>query len=136
MRECGVVERLSDTTRNALINITTIFLGLGVGSKLLADKFLNVETLGILFLGIIAFSIGTASRNIDGKADECIFIYQGKPADWFSRSVRGTDGRKGVSGYGSQGRPSERASYACNGPNVAGVVGSAVAAGMLLAVFQ
>ena len=55
MRECGVVERLSDTTRNALINITTIFLGLGVGSKLLANEFLTLETLGILLLGIIAF---------------------------------------------------------------------------------
>ncbi|MEE4607245.1 MAG: sodium ion-translocating decarboxylase subunit beta, partial [Desulfobacteraceae bacterium] len=61
MRECGVVERLSKTTQNALINIVTIFLGLGVGSRLSAEKFLNLETLGILFLGVVAFSIGTAS---------------------------------------------------------------------------
>ena len=60
MRECGVVDRLSDTAQNALINITTIFLGLSVGSKLSADKFLDKNTLGILLLGIVAFSIGTA----------------------------------------------------------------------------
>ncbi|WP_189473097.1 sodium ion-translocating decarboxylase subunit beta, partial [Litchfieldella qijiaojingensis] len=60
MRECGVVERLSDTAQNALINIVTIFLGLSVGSKLVADRFLAVETLGILGLGIVAFAIGTA----------------------------------------------------------------------------
>ncbi|WP_311946110.1 sodium ion-translocating decarboxylase subunit beta [Halomonas piscis] len=60
MRECGVVERLSQTSQNALINIVTIFLGLSVGSKLMADRFLAVETLGILGLGIVAFAIGTA----------------------------------------------------------------------------
>ena len=60
MRECGVVDRLSDTAQNALINIVTIFLGLSVGSKLSADKFLDLETLGILILGVIAFGIGTA----------------------------------------------------------------------------
>ena len=60
MRECGVVERLSDTAQNALINIVTIFLGLSVGSKLMADRFLAVETLGILGLGMVAFAIGTA----------------------------------------------------------------------------
>ena len=60
MKECGVVDRLSDTAQNALINITTIFLGLSVGSKLAADKFLDPKTLGILLLGIVAFAIGTA----------------------------------------------------------------------------
>ena len=60
-RECGVIERLSDTMQNALINIVTIFLGLGVGSKLLATRFLNLETVGILILGVVAFAIGTAS---------------------------------------------------------------------------
>ena len=60
MRECGVVDRLTDTTQNALINIVTIFLGLGVGSKLSSEAFLNIETLGILFLGMGAFAIGTA----------------------------------------------------------------------------
>ncbi|MEC7219471.1 MAG: sodium ion-translocating decarboxylase subunit beta, partial [SAR324 cluster bacterium] len=60
-RECGVVDRLSDTMQNALINTVTIFLGLGVGSKLLATRFLNLETVGILILGMIAFGIGTAT---------------------------------------------------------------------------
>ncbi|MCK5882183.1 MAG: sodium ion-translocating decarboxylase subunit beta, partial [Bacteriovoracaceae bacterium] len=67
MKECGVVERLSSTVQNALMNIVTIFLGLGVGSKLSADQFLNVETLGILVLGIVAFSIGTASGILMAK---------------------------------------------------------------------
>jgi len=67
MKECGVVERLSFTAQNALINITTIFLGLSVGSKLVADKFLDINTLGILGLGIIAFAIGTASGVLIAK---------------------------------------------------------------------
>jgi oxaloacetate decarboxylase beta subunit len=67
MRECGVVERLSDTTQNALINIVTIFLGLSVGSKLQADQFLVMDTLGILLLGMVAFAIGTASGVLMAK---------------------------------------------------------------------
>ena len=67
LKECGVVDRLSNTAKNELINIVTIFLGLAVGSKLAADKFLNAETLGILLLGMIAFSIGTAAGLIMGK---------------------------------------------------------------------
>ena len=67
MRECGVVERLSDTAQNALINIVTIFLGLSVGSKLMADKFLDAQTLGILGLGIVAFGVGTASGVLMAK---------------------------------------------------------------------
>ncbi|HUV22536.1 MAG TPA: sodium ion-translocating decarboxylase subunit beta, partial [Gammaproteobacteria bacterium] len=67
MRECGVVERLSNTAQNELINIVTIFLGLAVGSKLAADKFLSAETLGILLLGMVAFSIGTAAGVLMGK---------------------------------------------------------------------
>ena len=136
MRECGVVERLSDTTRNALINITTIFLGLGVGSQLLADKFLNIETLGILFLGIIAFSIGTASG-----------ILMAKLMNVFSSTkVNPLIGSAGVSAVpmaarvsqdmGAKEDPQNVLLMHAMGPNVAGVVGSAVAAGMLLAVFQ
>ena len=68
MKECGVVDRLSDTTQNALINIVTIFLGLGVGSKLSAEAFLNTQTLGILLLGMVAFAIGTASGVLMAKA--------------------------------------------------------------------
>ena len=67
LRECGVVERLSSAAQNALINITTIFLGLAVGSKLVADKFLDVNTLGILSLGIVAFAVGTAAGVLIAK---------------------------------------------------------------------
>lgn len=136
MRECGVVERLSDTTRNALINITTIFLGLGVGSQLLAKEFLSLETLGILLLGIIAFSIGTASG-----------ILMAKLMNFFSSTkVNPLIGSAGVSAVpmaarvsqdvGSREDPQNVLLMHAMGPNVAGVVGSAVAAGMLLAVFQ
>jgi len=136
MRECGVVERLSDTTRNALINITTIFLGLGVGSKLLANEFLTVETLGILFLGIIAFSIGTASG-----------ILMAKLMNVFSTSkINPLIGSAGVSAVpmaarvsqdmGAKEDPQNVLLMHAMGPNVAGVIGSAVAAGMLLAIFQ
>lgn len=136
MRECGVVERLSDTTRNALINITTIFLGLGVGSKLLANEFLSLETLGILMLGIIAFSIGTASG-----------VLMAKLMNLFSSTkLNPLIGSAGVSAVpmaarvsqdmGAKEDPQNVLLMHAMGPNVAGVVGSAVAAGMLLAVFQ
>jgi len=136
MRECGVVERLSDTTRNALINITTIFLGLGVGSKLLANEFLTVETLGILLLGIIAFSIGTASG-----------ILMAKLMNMFSSTkINPLIGSAGVSAVpmaarvsqdmGAKEDPQNVLLMHAMGPNVAGVIGSAVAAGMLLAIFQ
>ena len=67
MKECGVVDRLSDTTQNALINIVTIFLGLAVGSKLIAVEFLKLDTLGILLLGMVAFAIGTMSGLLMAK---------------------------------------------------------------------
>ncbi len=136
MRECGVVERLSDTTRNALINITTIFLGLGVGSKLSAREFLSLETLGILLLGVVAFSIGTASG-----------VLMAKFMNLFSTSkVNPLIGSAGVSAVpmaarvsqdmGTREDPQNVLLMHAMGPNVAGVVGSAVAAGILLAIFQ
>jgi carboxybiotin decarboxylase len=136
MRESGVVERLSDTTRNALLNITTIFLGLGVGSKLSADQFLSVETIGILILGVIAFGIGTASGVIMAKIMNL----------FFNEKVNPLIGSAGVSAVpmaarvsqemGSREDPQNTLLMHAMGPNVAGVIGSAVAAGMLLAVFQ
>jgi oxaloacetate decarboxylase beta subunit len=136
MKECGVVERLSDTVRNSLINITTIFLGLGVGSKLSADQFLSVETLGILLLGIVAFSIGTASG-----------IIMAKIMNMFSATkINPLIGSAGVSAVpmaarvsqdiGAKEDPQNALLMHAMGPNVAGVIGSAVAAGMLLSVFQ
>ena len=133
LRECGVVERLSDTTQNALINIVTIFLGLGVGSKLSADKFLNLQTLGILLLGLIAFCIGTMSGVLMAKAMR-----------YFSKDpINPLIGAAGVSAVPMAARVVNKVGLDNNnqnfllmhamGPNVSGVIGSAVAAGVLLA---
>ena len=134
LKECGVVERLSNTAQNELINIVTIFLGLSVGSKLAADKFLSVETLGILLLGMFAFSIGTAAGVIMGKI---MYRVTGK-------SVNPLIGAAGVSAVPMAARVANRLGLQANpqnfllmhamGPNVAGVIGSAVAAGVLLAI--
>ncbi len=132
MRECGVVERLSKTTQNTLINIVTIFLGLGVGSRLSAGNFLSVETLGILLLGIIAFSIGTASGIIMAKLMN----------RFSSNKINPLIGSAGVSAVPMAARVSQKMGIEedpenmllmfAMGPNVAGVIGSAVAAGVLL----
>jgi len=132
MRECGVVERLSKTTQNALINIVTIFLGLGVGSRLSAENFLNLETLGILFLGVIAFSIGTASGILMAKLMN----------QFSSNKINPLIGSAGVSAVPMAARVSQKLGIEedpenmllmfAMGPNVSGVIGSAVAAGVLL----
>jgi oxaloacetate decarboxylase beta subunit len=134
MSECGVVDRLSDTARNALINITTIFLGLGVGSKLVADKFLDLNTLGILGLGVIAFGIGTASGVLIAKLMNRLG----------STPINPLIGSAGVSAVPMAARVSNRMGLKANpqnfllmhamGPNVAGVIGSAVAAGVMIAL--
>lgn len=134
MKECGVVDRLSDTTQNALINITTIFLGLSVGSKLMADKFLDIETLGILGLGIIAFSLGTASGVLMAKLMNRLS----------SVPVNPLIGSAGVSAVPMAARVSNKMGLEANpqnyllmhamGPNVAGVIGSAVAAGVMISL--
>ncbi len=135
MRESGVVNRLSDTTQNALINIVTIFLGLGVGSKLSAEAFLNMQTLGILLLGLVAFCIGTAAG-----------ILMAKLMNVFSKiPVNPLIGSAGVSAVPMAARVSNKVGLEANnqnfllmhamGPNVAGVIGSAVAAGVMLSYF-
>jgi carboxybiotin decarboxylase len=132
MKESGVVDRLSDTTQNALINIVTIFLGLGVGSKLMADQFLQPETLGILVLGMIAFAIGTASGLLMAKA-----------MNLFSKNkINPLIGSAGVSAVPMAARVSNKVGLEYNphnfllmhamGPNVAGVIGSAIAAGIMI----
>lgn len=132
MRECGVVERLSDTVQNALINITTIFLGLSVGSKLSADKFLDINTIGILLLGVVAFCIGTASGVLMAKLMNRMS----------STPVNPLIGSAGVSAVPMAARVSNKVGLEANpqnfllmhamGPNVAGVIGSAVAAGVMI----
>jgi sodium ion-translocating decarboxylase beta subunit len=134
MKESGVVDRLSNTAQNELINIVTIFLGLAVGSKLSSEAFLTVETLGILGLGAVAFSIGTAAGVIMAKI-------LGK----FSKEpINPLIGAAGVSAVPMAARVVNKVGLEANphnfllmhamGPNVAGVLGSAVAAGILLAL--
>ncbi len=132
MRECGVVDRLADTTRNALINIVTIMLGLGVGSKLQAETFLTAETLGILVLGMFAFGIGTASGVIMAKLMNRLS----------STPINPLIGAAGVSAVPMAARVVNKVGLEANsqnyllmhamGPNVAGVIGSAVAAGLMI----
>ena len=132
IRESGVTERLSDTLQNALINIVTIFLGLAVGSKLSADQFLAVSTLGILALGMVAFGIGTASG-----------VLMGKLLNRFSQQpINPLIGAAGVSAVPMAARVANKVGLEANpqnillmhamGPNVAGVIGSAVAAGIMI----
>lgn len=134
MRECGVVERLNKTAQNELINIVTIMLGLAVGSRLSADKFLTMQTLGILVLGAVAFAIGTASGVIMAKI----------MAKFSKQPINPLIGAAGVSAVPMAARVVNKVGLEANphnfllmhamGPNVAGVIGSAVAAGILLAL--
>ncbi|HEY0921367.1 sodium ion-translocating decarboxylase subunit beta [Rheinheimera pacifica] len=134
MRESGVVDRLSKTAQNELINIVTIFLGLAVGSRLSADKFLTLQTLGILVLGAVAFAIGTASGVIMAKI----------MAKFSKQPINPLIGAAGVSAVPMAARVVNKVGLEANphnfllmhamGPNVAGVIGSAVAAGILLAL--
>ncbi len=134
MKECGVVDRLSDTAQNALINITTIFLGLSVGSKLGADKFLDLNTLGILVLGIIAFSIGTASGVLMAKAMNKMSKTPINPLIG-SAGVSAVPMAARVSNkIGLQADPHNFLLMHAMGPNVAGVIGSAVAAGVMISI--
>ncbi|WP_424402023.1 sodium ion-translocating decarboxylase subunit beta [Pasteurella sp. PK-2025] len=132
LRVSGVVDRLSDTAQNSLINIVTIFLGLSVGSKLVADKFLHPQTLGILLLGMVAFAIGTASG-----------VLMAKLMNKFSRQkINPLIGAAGVSAVPMAARVANKIGLESDhqnfllmhamGPNVAGVIGSAIAAGVML----
>jgi len=132
MKESGVVDRLSDTVQNSLINTVTIFLGLAVASKLMADSFLQSETLGILVLGMIAFAIGTACG-----------VIMAKTMNLFSKNkINPLIGSAGVSAVPMAARVSNKVGLESNphnfllmhamGPNVAGVIGSAIAAGIMI----
>jgi len=132
MKESLVVDRLSDVAQNSLINIVTIFLGLSVGSKLAADKFLSPETLGILILGMIAFAIGTAAG-----------VLVAKLVNLFSKTkINPLIGAAGVSAVPMAARVVNKVGLEYNsqnhllmhamGPNIAGVIGSAVAAGVMI----
>ncbi len=134
-RECGVTERLSDTAQNALINIVTIPLGLSVGFKATGEEFLDPKTLGIIVLGLIAFLLSTAGGLLLG--DLMYFLSKGK--------INPLIGSAGVSAVpmaarvaqsvGQKENPSNFLLMHAMGPNVAGVIGSAVAAGFMIKVF-
>ena len=134
-RECGVTERLSDVSQNALINIVTIPLGLSVGFKATAEDFLTGQTLGIIFLGLTAFLLSTAGGILFG--DVMYVLTKGK--------VNPLIGSAGVSAVPMAARVSQVVGQKENpanfllmhamGPNVAGVIGSAVAAGFMIKVF-
>ncbi|MBQ3209675.1 MAG: sodium ion-translocating decarboxylase subunit beta [Alistipes sp.] len=135
MKECGVVDRLSKTVQNELMNIVVIFLGISVGATATAASFLNAQTLFILVLGIVAFSFGSASGVVLAKIMN-LFAKEGK-------KINPLIGSAGVSAVpmaarvsqteGQKADPSNFLLMHAMGPNVAGVVGSAVAAGILLA---
>ena len=132
MRECGVVERLSKTVQNELMNICTIFLGISVGATTTAAAFLNLQTLAILVIGVLAFSIGSAGG-----------VLLAKFMNLFTKNkINPLIGSAGVSAVPMAARVSQNVGQEANpgnfllmhamGPNVAGVIGSAVAAGILL----
>ena len=132
MKECNVVDRLSNTTQNSLINTVTIFLGLAVGSKLSADQFLDLTTLGIVVLGLLAFSIGTASGVLMAKLLNKVS----------GGGINPLIGSAGVSAVPMAARVSNKLGLEADphnfllmharGPNVGGVRGSAVAAGVMI----
>ena len=132
MKECGVVDRLSDTTQKSLINITTIFLGLAVGSKLQADQFLVVETLGILLLGSVAFCIGTAAGVLMAKLMNLVSTQKINPLIGAAGVSAVPMAARVASKVGLESDPHNFLLMHAMGPNVAGVIGSAVAAGILI----
>ncbi|TVP58790.1 MAG: sodium ion-translocating decarboxylase subunit beta [Halomonadaceae bacterium] len=132
LKECGVVDRLSDTVQNAMINIVTIVLGLAVGAQMMAETFLSVQVLGILALGLVAFCVGTATGIMMAKLMNLLSKEQINPLI----------GSAGVSAVPMAARVSNKLGLEANGqnfllmhamgPNVAGVIGSAVAAGVMI----
>ena len=136
LRECGVTERLSKTVQNELMNIVTIFLGISVGATATAANFLNVQTLFILLLGVVAFSMGTAGG-----------VLLAKFMNLFTKNkINPLIGSAGVSAVPMAARVSQKVGQEENpgnfllmhamGPNVAGVIGSAIAAGALIAILS
>ena len=136
LRECGVTERLSKTVQNELMNIVTVFLGISVGATATATTFLSLKTLGIMAMGICAFAFGTAGGLVLAKIMN-LFLPKGK-------KINPLIGSAGVSAVpmaarvsqvvGQKENPSNFLLMHAMGPNVAGVIGSAIAAGVLLAI--
>lgn len=136
VKESGCLDRLSKTMQNELMNVATIFLGLGVGMQMSAEKFMNLQTLGILFLGMVAFSLGTAGGVLFAKLMNVV---------WPKNPVNPLIGSAGVSAFPMAARVSNKLGLEADphnfllmhalGANVAGQIGSVVAAGVILAIF-
>ena len=135
-KESGVVDRLSDTMQHSLINIVTIFLGLAVGSKLEADKFLVPETLGIMIIGLAAFAVGTATGVLMAKLMSKLSKEPINPLIGAAGVSAVPMSARVVSKVGSEEKNGNILLMHAMGPNVAGVIGSAVAAGVLLSIFN
>jgi oxaloacetate decarboxylase beta subunit len=135
LRECKVVDRLSDTSQNALMNIVSMFLSLGVGSQMTPEKFLNPSSLIIVLMGLIAFAIATATGVLMAKGMN-IFLKE---------KINPLIGSAGVSAVPMAARVSNKVGLEADpgnfllmhamGPNVAGVIGTAIAAGVMIAVY-
>lgn len=134
LRESGVVERLSRSAQNEIINVVTILLGLAIGSKLSAERFLTVETIGILVLGALAFSLGTAAGVLMGKAMHRVTGGKVNPLIGAAGVSAVPMAARVVNKVGLEADPHNFLLMHAMGPNVAGVIGSAVAAGVLLAL--
>ena len=132
MKESGVVDRLTKTAQNTLINIVTILLGLSVGSKLVADQFLILSTLGILALGIVAFAIGTASGVLMAKLMNRLSASKINPLIGAAGVSAVPMAARVANKVGTEANPHNFLLMHAMGPNVAGVIGSAVAAGVLI----
>ena len=133
-KECGVVDRLTENIKGPLMYTVTIFLGLGVGSKLSADKFLNLETLGILALGMIAFCIGTAGGVLMAKLMNKMSKTPVNPLIGAAGVSAVPMAARVVNKVGLEANPQNHLIMHAMGANVSGVIGSAVAAGVLLAL--
>ncbi|HON56413.1 MAG TPA: sodium ion-translocating decarboxylase subunit beta, partial [bacterium] len=136
LKESGVVDRLSKTAQNEIINIITIFIGLSVGSSMTADKFLKLDSLYILLLGLIAFSGGTAFGIIVGKIMSKLTGGKINPLIGAAGVSAVPMAARVVQKVGQQENPANFLLMHAMGPNVAGVIGSALVAGILLAIVQ
>ena len=135
VKESGVIERLSKTLQNELLNIVTIFLGLGVGMKMSAHEFMQPSSLGILAIGLVAFSFGTAAGVVFGKIMNLLS----------KNPVNPLIGAAGVSAVPMSARVVHKVGLESDstnfllmhamGPNVSGVIGSAIAAGVMISIF-
>ena len=134
IRESGVTERLAKTAQHELINVRTIFLGLAIGSKLAAGLFLRVETLGILLLGLAAFAVGTAAGVLLAKLMNLLTREPINPLIGAAGVSAVPMAARVAQKVGARANPDNHLLMHAMGPNVAGVIGSAVAAGVLLAV--